>query len=512
MSDPSIPSNRVYWHTGGYAPNRLTNADGVAYWQNAGHCEFRVLTNPSFSGSFTIQGNPLNADVDSSSVAVYVDGVFSQTVAFNVGANLNKLQSIVVNTGLPGVRTIRIQEGDRYAGVCLTQITIDGTVLPAPAIQRKYVLFSDSIGQGCLATPRTLGWAERMRDDPRFDSVVILGKSAYSLLDALFPGYDAAAATVLAKQMLPPVAAHTGAIENVVSMCMVINDWFNSFTTAATFGVWLALVADAIKATADAQGTPGFKLFLHSATHVLTAISGANPGGSTVAQFNAQVAAVAAARPSFCTFVDLSNSHLDADMVDGVHPNAVGHGKIFAAVRAVLGDVEEEAPEETGVGPGLSSTLTYDQDPWHRPGLDELGGASQQLATIPRDPRTVPHVKTFQQLVRQIVSQATLAPSVRLQVEFPSGVPTITQLIALNTEIVAGDFTITDNGNGDTSLTLTNYVGEQLSPLELTVVEDVEIDRERVFAIANGWRVKTKLGATGTNAAFVLALHAPAQH
>jgi hypothetical protein len=160
----------------------------------------------------------------------------------------------------------------------------------------------------------------------------------------------------------------------------------------------------------------------------------------------------------------------------------------------------------------ISSTLTYDQATWHRPGIDELGGGAHENATIPRDPRTVPDARMFNQLTRQTVALGTLAPSVRLQVEFPGGVPTITALVALNTLLVAADFTITDNGDGDTSLTLAKYVGEQLRPLELTIAQDIDIDRWRVIPIANGWRVKTKLGATGTNAVFVLALHAPAQH
>jgi hypothetical protein len=160
----------------------------------------------------------------------------------------------------------------------------------------------------------------------------------------------------------------------------------------------------------------------------------------------------------------------------------------------------------------LSSTLTYDQAAWHRPGVDELGGGSQKNVTKPRNPLTVPDVDAFNQLAQQIVAQATLAASARIQVEFVAGVPTVTVVTALNTLLVPADFTVTDNGLGDTSLTLAKYVGETLRPLELTIAEDIEIDRLRVFPIAGGWRVKTKLGGTGTDAAFVLALHAPAQH
>ena len=196
---------------------------------------------------------------------------------------------------------------------------------------------------------------------------------------------------------------------------------------------------------------------------------------------------------------------------DHAHPTAAGNALLLpvyqAAVLSLLAVTVIIPPSN-----GLSSVLTYDQSTWHRPGIDELGGGSQENVTLPRDPRTVPHADIFNQFVRQIVADATVAPSARIQVEFAASVPSVTAVVALNTSLVPADFTITDNGNGDTSLTISKYVGETLRPIELSIVEDVEIDRARVFPIAGGWRVKTKLGATGTDAAFVLALHAPTQH
>lgn len=158
----------------------------------------------------------------------------------------------------------------------------------------------------------------------------------------------------------------------------------------------------------------------------------------------------------------------------------------------------------------LSNALTYDQTPWHRPGIDELGGGSFLNATTPRDPNTVPAAETFNQLTRQVVAQAALAASVRFQVQFSGGVPAVTAIVALNSSLVTSDLTLTDNGNGDTTITIPSHIGEQLRPCELTIAEDVEVDRWRIFAVAGGWRVKTKLGSTGTDAAFVVALHAPA--
>lgn len=195
---------------------------------------------------------------------------------------------------------------------------------------------------------------------------------------------------------------------------------------------------------------------------------------------------------------------------DKTHPTGAGHALLApiytAAVIAALSPAEEIV-EDLG---SLSSVLTYDQGVWHRPGIDEFGGGAFENVTKPADPRRAPDAKTFNQLTRQLVALAKLASSVRLQVEFVGGAPQITALAGLASFLEPGDFGLTDNGNGDTSITLSTWVAEWLRPLELTVVGDVEIDRARVFPITNGWRVKTKLGATGTDAPFVLALHAPA--
>ncbi len=328
----AIPTTRAYWCNNGVSANALTSGDGVDYIQYAAHAELRVLTRASFGGTFTISAVPANADADSSALAVYVDGVFNQTVAFNVGANLNKVQSVVVVTGVTGVHTIRIQEGDRFFGAVVTSLSIDGAIVPTGSITRRYTTYGDSVSMGCLSSPRTLGWVERMREGSRFDSVTMLGRSGWSLDGALFPGYNAAAAAIVAAQVLPANAAHTGSAENVVALCLSINDWFNQPISAATFGTRLALLADACKSVADAQGTPGFKLMLHSMTHVNSAFAGANLAGSTAADFNTAISSCAAARPGFCTYLDLFGACLDADLVDTLHPGAVGHGKIYAAV------------------------------------------------------------------------------------------------------------------------------------------------------------------------------------
>jgi hypothetical protein len=163
----------------------------------------------------------------------------------------------------------------------------------------------------------------------------------------------------------------------------------------------------------------------------------------------------------------------------------------------------------------LSSVLTYDQALPHRPTIAEFGGgAFQDDAVRPPDPTAHPSAGMFNQAMKQVVALAGIAPSLKIQVEFVAGVPSITQLVAMGTALSASTFTalggnVTDNGNGDTSITIPlTLIPVQLTrPSGLTIVGDVEIDRARVFPLVNGWRIKTKLGATGVDAPFVFQVN-----
>jgi hypothetical protein len=155
-----------------------------------------------------------------------------------------------------------------------------------------------------------------------------------------------------------------------------------------------------------------------------------------------------------------------------------------------------------------SNVLTYNQTPPHRPGIDELGGgAFENDPDFPPHPTTEPAAEDFNQTTKQLVAQARMMAAVEFYVVFTAGVPAINTVVGLPDGLVAGDFTVVDNGAGDTSITHTGgKIPPQMypAPKGLTLVQDVEIDRARAFKITNGWQVKTKLGGTGTDCNFVL--------
>lgn len=57
-----------------------------------------------------------------------------------------------------------------------------------------------------------------------------------------------------------------------------------------------------------------------------------------------------------------------------------------------------------------SNTLTYDQTPPHRPGVDDVGGAAKVNARQPADPVRAPVAEDFNQMSKQIVEIAGVLP------------------------------------------------------------------------------------------------------
>jgi hypothetical protein len=159
----------------------------------------------------------------------------------------------------------------------------------------------------------------------------------------------------------------------------------------------------------------------------------------------------------------------------------------------------------------LSSIVTYDQDAPRRPTIDDLGGgAFQDHPQYPPNPTEHPSAGMFNQASKQIVAIARMTPSLKIQVEFIAGFPQITQLVTTGTTIKLSHFFITHNGDGDTTILLppSKYPSQLTRPSGLTIVEDVEVDRMRIISLeAVGWRIKTKLGATGVDAAFVFQVN-----
>lgn len=166
-----------------------------------------------------------------------------------------------------------------------------------------------------------------------------------------------------------------------------------------------------------------------------------------------------------------------------------------------------------------SDVLTFDQDPPHRPGLTELGGGAKQNAVGKEkpDPVTMPTAEDFNQFSRQLEGHGRIACLARVWVRITAGVPAIHAVQALGSSVLAGSFVVTDEGAGQTLIAWKTGTGAPAGALPDAVgvvalqTDDTEIDRIRAVLTTSGSdpaaRVKTKLGATGTDANFCLEIY-----
>jgi hypothetical protein len=156
-----------------------------------------------------------------------------------------------------------------------------------------------------------------------------------------------------------------------------------------------------------------------------------------------------------------------------------------------------------------SNTLTDDMVPPRRPGIDDVGGGAKIEDTEgAADPQLDPTAADFNQMAKQLVAIRKVTPAFLVEILFPAGAPSINNFVCTSGSVISSALTLTDNGNGDTSITwaANTFPPQTVRANGLTLVEDVEIDRTRAYPITNGVRVKTKLGATGTDCGFVVAV------
>lgn len=160
-----------------------------------------------------------------------------------------------------------------------------------------------------------------------------------------------------------------------------------------------------------------------------------------------------------------------------------------------------------------TNLLTYDDTPPVRPALEDLGGAAKENdPNFPPIPGVMPMAEEDNQKTQQIAAFAKVVPLAILTVTFAAGTPSIANVKALGTNVTAASFTVVDNGDGDTTIWWAS--GTVLPPTAgapiVSQADDTEIDRIRAFYTtvsgSPAVRVKTKLGATGADANFVVEI------
>ena len=148
-----------------------------------------------------------------------------------------------------------------------------------------------------------------------------------------------------------------------------------------------------------------------------------------------------------------------------------------------------------------SNDLTYEQTPPLRPGIGDVGGGAKINDVLnPPDPQTMPTAEDANQTAKQLVALGSVAAMAIFEVTIAAGTPSITALTTVRTDKVVGDFTVTDNGVGDTSIDWAagTFPAKTTQPV-ISVFEDADHRGAVAFNTASGGtrgvRCKTRDGA-----------------
>jgi hypothetical protein len=155
------------------------------------------------------------------------------------------------------------------------------------------------------------------------------------------------------------------------------------------------------------------------------------------------------------------------------------------------------------------NTLTDKLSPPRRPGIDDVGGGAKiNDAEFPPDVQTMPTAEEDNQKSKQVVGIRAVLPVAILDVDFTAGTPSIIRAAVLNDAVVIGDFTLTDNGVGDTTIdwTAQTFPARVVDPVAMLrdTTTDSTVNCERVSSPNPGARVRTETAGTPADRNFQL--------
>jgi hypothetical protein len=133
-----------------------------------------------------------------------------------------------------------------------------------------------------------------------------------------------------------------------------------------------------------------------------------------------------------------------------------------------------------------------------RPSLADVGGATLEDDTeFPPNPAKHPYADQLNQWAMQIEAVGRTVESLVLSVEISGGTPALVAFTCPRDDMEIDDFTVTDNGTGDTTITWpADTFPPELTRPELTINQDVGgIVGGTAVSVTNGVRVRTYDGS-----------------
>ena len=160
-----------------------------------------------------------------------------------------------------------------------------------------------------------------------------------------------------------------------------------------------------------------------------------------------------------------------------------------------------------------SNILTWDDTVPRRPSVDtDFGGAvKENHPTLPPDGVKMPKAEEFNQMSRQVVALARVAPMAIVYVTITAGVPAVSSVLAPGTNITVANFTVVDNAAGDTSLrwAASGVFPDRAGGAFASLVQDVDATITAVYTTESSLpavRVRTRVATVLTDANFAVAI------
>lgn len=268
----------------------------------------------TYSNSYTGNNAPFGFP-DQSSIAIWINGVWFATIQSTAQA-VDEVTTVALPAGTKQVDFVMggTAIGSPKTGTWVVDVAFNASATPlVPTYNSRMVAYTDSIGTGCNAAPPVrLGWLMQMRAAHPNLSLVLTGFGGGRLLDNQGDNYAAFVASVAAVQ------------PDIFYSAIGVNDGWAS-TSTATFQAAYETMLDALRAVC-----PNTRAYLQSPLY--TTVFDATA-------YRAAIATVAAARSSWCTYIDglplVDPSHILTDVYH-VHPDTAGHTQYFGNVDALL--------------------------------------------------------------------------------------------------------------------------------------------------------------------------------
>lgn len=351
------PPSSLHWD-GKQAISHTTTVNGApfTYVIRDSYSRLRMMTDGLYIG---VEGEStmFQDHTDQASVGLWVNGAYKTFASFTqVGPQAFDLQpgtgtgkacdvwdgSQILNT-IDGV-TI---DGSVGTAVRLPTLLTDGTtsanssVTHPVAPQHRGVVVGDSIMVGFNASNNFLtSLAALLRADFPTSGTGGVTIHATGSLAVMTLAADAATATASAAIIAQEL---DGTVSNFVWLALGTNDYGllgedakNPTPATSPFGLAYARLVDAIHAA-----SPGTTFFCESPIQrIAPATEAANSAGSTCGDFRTAIAAVVAARPAFCTYVEgaagaiVSNANMASD---GIHVLDAGEVQMHDTIKTTTG-------------------------------------------------------------------------------------------------------------------------------------------------------------------------------